>query len=147
MKNLLKNSSILLVFLIVGLLNNSCDTLYPDYEVRIHNDMQRSLYGAPYIKYDVVEFKLGEHVFENILYGEYTDYVTVGAGKEYKVSLTVQVYMVDENGFWQAHETATYDLETATWASNENFDDFVLRLTMGDLLALWAPRYTIYGEN
>lgn len=147
MKNLLKKSSILLFLLIVGLLNNSCDVLYPDYEVRIHNDMQRNLFGLPYIKYDVVEFKLGDHVFNNIPYGEYSDYVTVGAGKEYKVSLTVQVYMINDNGTWDTHDTATYNLETATWASNESYDDFVLRLTMGDLLAQWAPRYSILGEN
>ena len=142
------------IFLIglIGLMFSSCDTLYPDYEVRVQNNCENdiTIMGTtlPFMYYDIVEVTLGDKTFTDIKNGNYSDYQTVKSGEEYDITITYDSYIYDtENYKWEYEGQYTESKGTETWAANETYDKFKIKVEIGNLIQLYKPQIEVYGEE
>lgn len=152
MKKITKNLKIAVLVLVVGLAFSSCEKDKSQYQVRIQNDMyeELSLMGvtSPWFKYEVDEFKLGGMVFSDISYGDYSEYQSVESSTDYDASVTYTQYIWNSELFeWEEKGTYTDNLGTISWIDDEDYDKHKIKLTVGDILSGYAPKYTKYAEE
>lgn len=152
MRKITKGLSIAMLVMFVGLMFSSCEKETSEYQVRIQNNMyeELSLLGvsSPWFKYNVEEFTLGGLSFENIPYGEYSEYQTIESSTDYEASVTYTQYLWNSETYtWEKDGTYTEDLGTISWVDDETYVLQKIKLEVGDLLSGYAPVYKKYGEE
>jgi len=151
MKRVFAQSKLLLLIAVLVVGFSSCKKDAVQYQVRVQNNMYTEFLGYPFMKYDVVEFKIGGQVISEIPYSSYegySDYVTVESGNDYELSVTVEMFTYNMDNFnWVSSGTETFNLGTESWRDGEDYKKFKLKLEIGDILQLYKPVYTVYAEE
>lgn len=147
MKKLLKNTELLVFLTTMALSFTSCEEEV-EYQVRLYNRMENELLGFPFLKYDVIEFTVGDQKIENVQLNEFSDYVPVMSGTAHPISVKVQEYTYDpETLVYKADEINTYDLGTEEWGTEDEYVEQVIQLKIGPLLSGYEPVYTVHYDN
>lgn len=151
MKKILAKMKILVLLAIVVTMSVSCKKDTTEYKVRVQNDMYMEFLGFPFMKYDIVELKIGGNTISEVpysAYNAYSEYVTVESGKDYNISIKVDEYLYNTETFvWEFERTHTYDLGTESWNDDEDYKTFKMKFKIGDLLQAYSPIFTTYGEE
>jgi hypothetical protein len=152
MKKVTQKLQGILIISILALFIGSCDTLYPEYEVRVENLCEKNIEimgeSLPYMYFDLVEVNIGDKTFKDIKNGEMSDYQTVKSSEEYEISITYDEYVYDDDTFkWEYQGEKTKSLGTETWVANEKYDKFTIQIWIGDLIELYEPQYEVYGDE
>lgn len=134
--------------LLMGIMFTSCQKDKVEYQVRIQNDMYNELLGLPFMKYDVKTFYLGDHVFTDVPYGEYSEYTTVESSTDYDLSIEIEAFVYNADTYmWESTGTESYDLDPVSWVDDEDYTKHKIKLQIGDLLQLYKPIYEKYAEE
>ncbi|MCF8294965.1 MAG: hypothetical protein K9I34_02780 [Bacteroidales bacterium] len=131
-------------------LTTSCEQEAIVYQAKVRNSCQIYLLGTsiPFMKYEIVDMKVGDISSGPVAYNTDSEYFNVESGVEYLVTLTYDIYYYDTETFaWEFDRTVTDDLGTETWTRTEDSDKFIMKVEMGDLLSAYAPYFETYIAN
>ncbi|MFW5892588.1 MAG: hypothetical protein ACOCUQ_04205, partial [Bacteroidota bacterium] len=127
MKKLMRTATAIFAMMLLTLTFTSCEEESVEYQVRIYNRMENEVLGLPFLKYDVIEFTIGDQKIENVALNEFSDYVPVMSGSEHPIKVKVQEYTYDPDGMvYREDEVNTYDLGTEEWGTEDEYVEQVI---------------------
>ncbi|MFP4289679.1 MAG: hypothetical protein ACLFQS_10515 [Bacteroidales bacterium] len=148
MNKLMRTVTGIFAMMLLAMTFTSCEEESVEYQVRLYNRMENELLGFPFLKYDVIEFTVGDQKIENVALNEFSDYVPVMSGSEHPIKVKVQEYTYDPDGMvYRADEINTYDLGTEEWGTEDEYVEQVIQLKIGPLLSGYEPVYTVHYDN
>ncbi len=148
MNKLMRTVTAIFAMMLLTMTFTSCEEESVEYQVRLYNRMENELLGFPFLKYDVIEFTVGDQKIENVSLNQFSDYVPVMSGSEHPIKVKVQEYTYDPD--LEAHratEINTYDLGTEEWGTEDEYVEQVIQLKIGPLLSGYEPVYTVHYDN